>query len=102
MTVREAMQPAIARRRRLPVGAEVLDDNAGVSFRVWVPKRRRVEVVFEDGGDAVELSNDNNGYFSGIVPHARAGTRYKYRLDGGDAFPDPASRYQPDGVHGGS
>jgi maltooligosyltrehalose trehalohydrolase len=68
-----------------------------------VPKRRRVEVVFEGaGGEAVELSNENNGYFSGVAPNARAGTHYKYRLDGGDAFPDPASRFQPNGVHAAS
>ncbi len=32
----------------------------------------------------------------------RHGTRYTFRLDGGDAFPDPASRFQPEGPHGAS
>src|SRR5205085_10584111 len=39
------------------------------------------------------------GWFAATVAEAGAGTRYRYRLDGGDAFPDPASRAQPDGVH---
>src|SRR5215207_4553630 len=101
MTLKEASQPPTA-LRRLPVGAELLHTDAGVHFRVWAPKRRQVEVVFEDGLDAVALANEHNGYFSGVATEARAGSRYKYRLDGGDAFPDPVSRYQPDGVHGPS
>src|SRR5678815_314795 len=101
MTAREVSQQAAA-TRRLPIGAEVLGDHTGVRFRVWAPKRRQVEVVFEDGQEAVQLSNEHKGYFSGVALEARAGTRYKYRLDGGDAFPDPVSRFQPDGVHGPS
>jgi maltooligosyltrehalose trehalohydrolase len=46
------------------------------------------------------LERDDAGYFAGPVREARAGSLYKYRLDGGDWFPDPASRYQPQGVHG--
>lgn len=70
-------------------------------FRVWAPKRERVEVVIEGSG-AAELSRDPDGYFSGIVEKAGDGARYRYRLDGGAAFPDPASRFQPDGPHGPS
>jgi maltooligosyltrehalose trehalohydrolase len=96
--------------RRLPVGAEVVAD--GVHFRVWAPKRQRVEVVVEGGpgfkGEAAafelrpEASAGAAGYFSGTVVDASAGTRYRFRLDGGDSFPDPASRFQPEGPHGAS
>ena len=86
--------------RRLPVGAEVVPE--GVHFRVWAPRRERVEVVFEDGRPAVELEPEQGGYFSGLAEGAEAGALYKYRLDGGDAFPDPASRFQPEGPHGPS
>jgi len=48
----------------------------------------------------VELQPESDGYYSGLVNEARAGSLYKYRLDGGDAYPDPASRFQPEGVHG--
>jgi len=84
--------------RRFPVGAE--PQGGSTSFRVWAPKRRRVEVLFPSGA-ALELARDSAGYFSGSAP-ARAGDRYKFRLDGGDAFPDPASRFQPEGPHGWS
>src|SRR5689334_11035880 len=88
-------------RRRLPVGAEVLPGNTGVYFRVWAPRRRRVDVVI-DGGATTPLQPEADGYFSGLVRGAAAGADYRYRLDGKDAFPDPASRFQPDGPHGPS
>jgi maltooligosyltrehalose trehalohydrolase len=92
-------------QRRLPVGAEVLPDG-GVHFRVWAPQRRRVEVLLEAGGPgegaAVALEAEAGGYFSGRVAVARAGSCYRYHLDGDQAFPDPASRFQPDGPHGPS
>jgi maltooligosyltrehalose trehalohydrolase len=53
-------------------------------------------------GDFVELSHEGNGYHSGMVGRARADDRYRFRLDGDGSFPDPASRYQPDGPHGAS
>lgn len=84
--------------RRYPIGAEVAAD--GVHFRVWAPKRKRVEVVLDSG--AVELQREPCGHFSGAARKAGDGARYRYRLDGGDAFPDPASRFQPEGPHGPS
>ncbi len=90
--------------RRLPVGAEVAAE--GVHFRVWAPKWRNVEVVFEEptgeGPVEFELTPEEQGYFSGLVEGAGAGALYRYRLDGGGAFPDPASRFQPRGPHGPS
>jgi maltooligosyltrehalose trehalohydrolase len=85
--------------RRLPVGAEV-QPGGGVDFRVWAPIRQRVEVVL-DGGSAIDLQAQGDGYFAALIEEAGAGTRYGYRLDGGEkAFPDPASRFQPEGPHG--
>src|SRR6202167_498658 len=91
--------PVKSRARRCPVGAEVTAE--GVHFRVWAPIRKTVEVVL-DGGDTVRLQAEDSGYFSGLAPHTLAGARYKYILDGGEACPDPASRFQPDGPHGWS
>ena len=85
--------------RRLPVGAEP-QPAGGVHFRVWAPKRREVAVVID--GTAHALAPEAGGYFSGLVAAARAGTLYRLRLDAGDDFPDPASRFQPDGPHGPS
>ncbi|HEX6059660.1 MAG TPA: malto-oligosyltrehalose trehalohydrolase, partial [Gemmatimonadaceae bacterium] len=92
--------------RRLPIGAEPQPDG-GTHFRVWAPKRRRVEVVLEpDGegeGEAFALEAEGDGYHSALVPDAPAGARYRFRLDGGTRLlPDPASRFQPDGPHGPS
>jgi maltooligosyltrehalose trehalohydrolase len=93
--------------RRLPVGAEVRPD--GVHFRVWAPRRKAVALVLEGAGDAADaprtipLSRESDGYFSGAVAAARAGSRYRFLLDGCEGpFPDPASRFQPAGPHGPS
>src|SRR5262245_61453951 len=86
--------------RRLAIGAEV--QPGGAHFRVWAPRRRQLDVVFEGGPPAVALEREPGGYFSGFAEGVRAGARYRLRLDGAEAFPDPASRFQPDGPHGPS
>jgi maltooligosyltrehalose trehalohydrolase len=87
-------------KRRYPIGAEVHPE--GVHVRVWAQSRQRVAVVLEGGGET-ELTAESKGYFSGLVPGAHAGTRYRFRLDGGATlYPDPASRFQPEGPHGPS
>jgi maltooligosyltrehalose trehalohydrolase len=75
---------------------------ADTTFRVWAPDRQRVDLIVER--EPRPLSKDDCGYWSGTFPDVRAGARYRYRLDGDDAqtFPDPASRFQPEGVHGPS
>jgi maltooligosyltrehalose trehalohydrolase len=107
----EAALPEPARgswRRRLPVGAEV-QPGGGVHFRVWAPRCRQVEVLCErlakeEGGPQllVPLTPEADGYYAGFVPQAGPGTWYRYRLEGNGLFPDPASRYQPQGPHGPS
>jgi maltooligosyltrehalose trehalohydrolase len=89
-------------QRRLSIGAEILPDRS-IHFRVWAPRRNVVEVTFDDA-QPLRLDSERNGYFSGATKHAKAGTRYRVRLDseGGRHFPDPASRFQPDGPHGPS
>ncbi|HYH78801.1 MAG TPA: hypothetical protein VEX86_03370, partial [Longimicrobium sp.] len=89
-------------RYRLPFGASVAD--GGVDFRVWAPGHQTVDVVIygPDAEQVVPLRAEEgaeDGWFSGRVEGIGAGARYRYRLDGGDALPDPASRSQPDGVH---
>jgi len=87
--------------RRMPIGAEVCEGSE-THFRVWAPERKSVVVVSEDGFKPVSLEREPNGYFGGLVPGACAGVRYKFELDGGEAYPDPASRFQPQGPHGWS
>ncbi len=92
--------------RKFAIGAEPTE--AGTHFRVWAPAARLLEVVERSpksaaAGKAHALTRGDDGYFSGLVPTLRDGHLYSLRLDGQAALlPDPASRYQPLGVHGPS
>ena len=55
-----------------------------------------------EGGAAVPLVAEPEGWFSGLVRGLGHGARYRFRLDGGEPLPDPASRFQPEGPHGPS
>jgi maltooligosyltrehalose trehalohydrolase len=55
----------------------------------------------EDEGELFKLEPESEGYFSGLLTTARAGQLYRLQLDSG-TFPDPASRFQPEGPHGPS
>lgn len=89
----------------MPVGAEVVD--GGVNFRVWAPRSRKVAVQFYSApasgkkAAVVELNAESDGYFSEFVAEAKPGMLYKFKLDSG-VFPDPVSRFQPEGPHGPS
>ena len=72
----------------------------GVHFAVWAPASERVELLVE-GRQAVAMEPSGTGLHTGLVPDLGAGARYRFRL-GDDTFPDPASRFQPEGVHGPS
>ena len=90
--------------RRYPAGAELSPDG-GVHFRVWAPVRTRVAVVLEGPEAAGEfpLDAEGEGYFSTRIPDLAVGTRYRFRLDDDPTlYPDPASRFQPEGPHGPS
>ncbi len=72
-------------------------------FQVWAPEKKKVELRIHDGSDRlVPLSRTDRGYHAGIIPECPPGTLYRYRLDGDLERPDPASRSQPEGVHGPS
>ncbi|MEY2500323.1 MAG: maltooligosyltrehalose trehalohydrolase [Verrucomicrobiota bacterium] len=85
--------------RRYPIGAELMADGR-VHCRIWAPKADRLEAAVE--GEFYELAAEAGGYFSGAI-NAKAGTLYQFRLNGeGNLYPDPMSRYQPEGPHGPS
>ena len=86
-------------RRRLPVGAEYLGDGR-THVRVWAPASPAVDVVVD--AQRIALTAEAGGYFSGVVA-AAPGTRYQFRLGIDERlYPDPASRFQPEGPHGPS
>jgi maltooligosyltrehalose trehalohydrolase len=70
------------------------------TFSVWAPSLSSVEVVID--GISTPLERDDHGYWSAKVSPVHAGALYHYRLDGKKDLPDPASRSQPQGVHGPS
>lgn len=73
----------------------------GVRFRIWAPTAKKVELVLKDAGN-VTMERDPSGYFTLVTEAAATGSLYKYRVDGKGPFPDPVSRYQPEGPHGWS
>ena len=91
-----------AEQRRFPIGAEV--QSGDTHLRVWAPRCRRVAVVIDSSArPEVALSAEGNGYFSGSATGLRSGGRYRFRLDHeAKLYPDPASRFQPEGPSGPS
>src|SRR5881227_283128 len=90
-------------QRRYPIGAELIGPDQA-HFRVWAPKAQRVDLVLEGSATKTPgqtfqgLEAEENGYFSGAAK-AGAGDRYRFRVNN-NFYPDPASRFQPDGPHG--
>lgn len=85
---------------RPALGAWIESD--GARFRVWAPETSKVAVVLlESTPRVIPLERFHDGTWGGYVAGVRAGDLYRYRIDQGE-FPDPASRFQPEGVHGPS
>ncbi len=90
------------RHHELPFGAELRAD--GVRFRLWAPRSETVSLLLKGvDRDRAELPmrSEPEGWFSLTTERATAGTLYRYIVDG-MPVPDPASRFQPQGVHGPS
>ena len=94
----------LATKRRLPIGAEVISLGE-THFRVWAPKATKMAVAVEESAEPnaprkfFSLEPEADGYFSGKAP-VGAGALYRFRLDDGEQlYPDPASRFQPEGPH---
>src|SRR4051812_47024192 len=85
--------------RTLPFGATLLAQDR-TRFRLWAPSQQSGSVEIE-GGNLFPMRRLPEGWFEAEVK-CGAGARYRYRLDDGLAVPDPASRAQPDDVHGPS
>jgi maltooligosyltrehalose trehalohydrolase len=81
-----------------PLGAWPRDDGR-TEFRVWAPRAESISLRI--GGDR-EVTLDDAGYgVREVVTEARAGEDYVYVLDG-ETYPDPTSRWQPEGIRGPS
>ncbi|PWC39204.1 malto-oligosyltrehalose trehalohydrolase [Azospirillum sp. TSO35-2] len=104
---RDRIPPVDERRRchSMPFGAEVQPDGT-VRFSLWAPTASSVLLRLEDGGQPLAMESRDNGrgdgWFHLTTARAQAGSRYHFVLPDGLAVPDPASRFQPDDVHGAS
>ncbi|HUF18023.1 MAG TPA: alpha-amylase family glycosyl hydrolase, partial [Thermoanaerobaculia bacterium] len=78
-------------------------DDTTTRFRIWAPEIEAITLhILAPDERSIPMEKDERGYHIALVENSPAGTRYKFRLDDGRELPDPASRFQPDGVHGPS
>lgn len=94
---RRSMQPIEVTKRTIGVN---FSENGKATVTVWSPKATKVAIV--TGNEALLLTPTDYGYWSLSTDKLQEGTRYKIKIDDKEAFPDPASLSQPDGVHGES
>jgi len=75
----------------------------GTTFRFWAPGARRVDLVLNPN-EPVPLRQQftpaGDGWFETLAQGVGAGDRYRLRIDDELDVPDPASRFQPEGVDG--
>ena len=88
--------------RKENLGAQLVGENA-CSFLLWAPRANRVDVCLGDPPErAIAMQAVGCGYFHTVAEGVSPGALYRYRLNNEKERPDPASRYQPRGVHGPS
>jgi len=78
-------------------GPSFLSENE-VEFILWAPYQKKATLRLNE--EKYDMEKDEKGYFR-ITVNAKEGDKYSFIIDKGE-IPDPASRYQPDGVHGRS
>lgn len=82
-----------------PFGAHLLE-GGGACFRLWAPAAAQVVLELQHRQHAMRPLE--GGWHEARVVDARPGARYRYSIDGRPGVPDPASRSNPDDVHGAS
>ena len=84
------------------MGAHRLEDGSW-EFLLWAPNARAVSIHLLSGRDElIPMQSLADGYYRAVVTRLDSSARYFYRLDQERDVPDPASRFQPEGVHGPS
>ncbi|MDZ4835039.1 MAG: malto-oligosyltrehalose trehalohydrolase [Candidatus Melainabacteria bacterium] len=87
----------------MPFGPRLLE-NGGYEFRLFAPSAKSVDLCLylNEGESIIPMTDDGNGWYKLTANNARAGQRYHFVIDGEMRVPDPASRFQPEDVHGPS
>jgi len=88
------------RKHEMPFGAEPRDEGT-VRFRLWAPNASSVLLQLRNPHRALPMSRTDEGWFE-LTTEARAGAQYSFKINEEHNVPDPASRFQPSGVHGPS
>ena len=83
------------------IGPHRLPDGSW-EFLLWAPHARSVRLQLLPNDDLIDLEPLPKGYFRAKVAEVEQDAQYLYRLDGQRSLPDPASRFQPQAVHGPS
>jgi malto-oligosyltrehalose trehalohydrolase len=89
------------RIHHMPFGAE-LEAPAAVRFSLWAPAAQNISVELEGESEPLPLRKTEDGWHELVTPRAGEGSRYRFVLPDGMRVPDPASRFQPEDVHGPS
>ncbi len=76
-----------------------LDGNGNCTFRLWAPLKEGMQLQIVHPFDRIVDMKKENGYFTAEIDAGSSEVKYFYRPEGGDPFPDPASQFQPDGLH---
>ncbi len=84
----------------MPFGAQLRTDGT-VRFRLWAPAQESASISIDDA-ITLSLQRLEGGWFEVVTEAAKVGSRYRFVLQDGIRVPDPASRHQPDDVHGPS
>jgi maltooligosyltrehalose trehalohydrolase len=87
--------------KAMRLGANRLADGRW-EFLLWAANARTVSLHLLHSGELLTMTPLSRGYFRRTVENLEPGTRYLFQLDGARELPDPASRFQPEGVHGPS
>lgn len=81
------------------LGPERIKDNQW-KFSVWAPLHEKMFLhIVEPRDQKLEMKKDSDGYFSVECDDVKPGTCYYFQIDGKKDLPDPASSFQPKGVH---
>ncbi len=102
-TAPQTESSALVRHHPMPFGAQLAPDGTGVYFRLWAPSAQQITLVLETGEEQFfPMQAKPDGWFEAFTPQAGDGTLYRFQLASGLKVPDPASRFQPQDVHGPS
>jgi maltooligosyltrehalose trehalohydrolase len=77
-------------------------EEGGIRFRLWAPAQKRVSLALDGRSSTIPMKGCDDGFFEVFVEGIGAGALYRFELSDGMRVPDPASRFQPQDVHGPS